>query len=194
MSYTADEIENAQDRAFEAPIPGMGLTTELGSRPWEQPPQYNTVVEALDFYLEGLFSKEGMDTLVSAVEMDASAIDIAEKMTMRGASEGLHSVDVGVLVSSILVEAIKTAIGFTDLTIRTGDEDDENRVTDAMSSVIQKRVSDKAEAGEIDLPFDLEDFSMSEDELNEFEMEEDVMVAEEQQTEMPSVGLMSRRV
>ena len=63
-----------------------------------------------------------------------------------------------------------------------------------MSSVIQKRVSDKAEAGEIDLPFDLEDFSMSEDELNEFEMEEDVMVAEEQQTEMPSVGLMSRRV
>ena len=35
MAYTADEIENAQDRAFEAPIPGMGLTTELGSRPWE---------------------------------------------------------------------------------------------------------------------------------------------------------------
>ena len=193
MSYTSDEIENAQDRAFEAPIPGMGLTTELGSRPWEQPPQYTTVMETLDFYLESLFSKEGMDTLISAVEMDASAIDIAEKMTMRGASEGLHSVDVGVLVSSILVEAIKTAVSFTDLTIRTGDEDDENRVTDAMSSVIQKRMSDKAEAGEIDLPFDLEDFSMSEDELNEFEMEEDVMVAEEQQTEMPSVGLMSRR-
>ena len=35
---------------------------------------------------------------------------------------------------------------------------------------------------------------MAEDELSEFETEEDVMVAEEQQTEMPSVGLMGRRV
>ena len=194
MSYTLDEIENAQDPTFEAPIPGMGLTTELGSRPWEQPPQYTTVIEALDFYLEGLFSKEGMDTIISAVEMDASAIEIAEKMTMSGASEGLHSVDVGVLVSSILVPAIVTVAGFTDLTIKTGDEDDENRFTNSMSSVIQKRISDKVKAGEIDLPFDLEDFDMAEDELSDFETEEDVMVAEEQQTEMPSVGLMGRRV
>lgn len=194
MSYTLDEIENAKDPTFEAPVPGMGLTTELGSRPWEQPPQYTTVIEALDFYLEGLFSKEGMDTIISAVEMDASAIEIAEKMTMSGTSEGLHSVDVGVLVSSILVPAIVTVAGFTDLTIKTGDEDDENRFTNSMSSVIQKRISDKVKAGEIDLPFDLEDFDMAEDELSEFETEEDVMVAEEQQTEMPSVGLMGRRV
>ena len=194
MSYTLDEIENAKVLTFEAPVPGMGLTTELGSRPWEQPPQYTTVIEALDFYLEGLFSKEGMDTIISAVEMDASAIEIAEKMTMSGTSEGLHSVDVGVLVSSILVPAIVTVAGFTDLTIKTGDEDDENRFTNSMSSVIQKRISDKVKAGEIDLPFDLEDFDMAEDELSEFETEEDVMVAEEQQTEMPSVGLMGRRV
>ena len=28
---------------FDAPIPGMSLTAELGGRPWQSPPQYATV-------------------------------------------------------------------------------------------------------------------------------------------------------
>ena len=36
---------------LDLPIPGMGLTHELGARPWQSPPQYATVEDALDFYL-----------------------------------------------------------------------------------------------------------------------------------------------
>ena len=35
---------------FDGPIAGMGLTHELGARPWQQPAQYSTVDEAMKFY------------------------------------------------------------------------------------------------------------------------------------------------
>ena len=34
---------------FNAPIPGEMLTAELGARPWQRPPPFNTVEEVIDF-------------------------------------------------------------------------------------------------------------------------------------------------
>jgi len=191
MAYTLEEIEQAQEPNFEAPIPGMGLTTELGSRPWEQPPQFSSVGEAADYYLENLFSPQGVDTIVSVAEMGGSAIDIAEQMTMVGVQNGLHSVDVGVLVSPILIEGIKTVANFTDISIETGDEDDENRFSESMAMVVQKRMSDSVAAGEDPTELDMEDFAMSDKEMAEFEMDDEDISSE---VEAPSSGLMSRRV
>jgi hypothetical protein len=190
MAYTLEEIEQAQEPSFEAPIPGASLTTELGSRPWEQPPQYTTVMEAADFYLQGLFSSDGVDSIISSVELGDSAIDIVEKLTMSGASQGLHSVDVGVLVGPILVEAVKTVADFTDIDISTGDEDDEERFSQGMSAVLQKRMSEKAASSGGSLPFEMEDFEMSDEEIAEFETPDEEAVVED----TPSAGLMSRRV
>ena len=36
---------------IDAPIAGQSLTSEVGGWPWEQPPQYTTVEETLEFYL-----------------------------------------------------------------------------------------------------------------------------------------------
>ena len=44
--------------SFNAPIPGQGLTAELGARPWQTPPQYTTVEDALDYYIPRLESEE----------------------------------------------------------------------------------------------------------------------------------------
>ena len=33
--------------SFDYPIPGQGMTAEVGSRPWQNPPQYTTVEQAL---------------------------------------------------------------------------------------------------------------------------------------------------
>ena len=42
-------MENNRDELmFDAPIPGMGMTHEVGGRPWQTPPQHNTVEEALE--------------------------------------------------------------------------------------------------------------------------------------------------
>jgi len=190
MAYTLEEIQEAQEPNFEAPIPGMSLTTELGSRPWEQPPQHSDVISAIDYYLENLFSSEGVDMIVGAAETGISAIDLVEQMTMTGTQNGLHSVDVGVLIAPILIEGIKTVADFTDVHLETGDEEDENRFTEMMGAVIQRRLSDDVAAGEGGMSFDMEDFTMSDDEVSEFEMGDEEMMPEE----APSSGLMSRRV
>ena len=192
MRYTQQDIEDAQEPYFEAPIPGMSLTTEPGSRPWEQPPQYTTVMETADHYIENLFSPDGIDLVVTASEMGSSALDIAEKLTMSGASRGVHSVDVGVMVSPILVEVIKTVANFTDVELPIGDEDDSNRFSDSMAELMKKRMSDEAETDDVSLSFNLEDFDMS-DMPEEDEDDRDVDMPEEQEPEMAS-GLMSRRV
>lgn len=189
MRYTQRDIEDAQEPSFEAPIPGISLTTEPGSRPWEQPPQYTTVMETADHYIENLFSPDGIDLVVTASEMGSSALDIAEKLTMSGASRGVHSVDVGVMVSPILVEVINTVANFTDTELPIGDEDDSNRFSDSMAELMKKRMSDEAETDDVSLSFDLEDFDMSD--MPDEDM--DVDMPEEQEPEMAS-GLMSRRV
>ena len=32
--------EDRKEPVFDAPVPGMGMTHELGARPWQQPAQY----------------------------------------------------------------------------------------------------------------------------------------------------------
>ena len=91
---------------FSAPIPGEALTAELGSRPWQQPPQYNTVEEALDYYLPRLESDEVTDQLLDVLEMGIPVTTIANTMQLGSVMEGKHSVDIGMLLLPVLVELI----------------------------------------------------------------------------------------
>ena len=45
---------------FNAPIPGEMLTAEMGARPWQRPPQFNTVEEVIDFYTDKLKDPKGI--------------------------------------------------------------------------------------------------------------------------------------
>ena len=54
--------------SFDRPTPGMSLTAELGNRPWQQPPQYSTVEEALQWYIPRLTNPELLDQLLDVME------------------------------------------------------------------------------------------------------------------------------
>ena len=49
---------------FDAPIPGQSLTHELGARPWQNPPQYSTIEEALEFYVPRLSNKNFVGRMI----------------------------------------------------------------------------------------------------------------------------------
>ena len=55
---------------LDAPISGQSLTAELGGRPWQQAPQYKTVDDAIEYYLDKMSSNEFTDQLVDVLEMD----------------------------------------------------------------------------------------------------------------------------
>lgn len=92
--------------SFNRPIPGQSLTAPLGARPWQTPPQYNTVEEALDYYIPRLDSDEVSSQLIDVMEMGIPVTDIANTMQLAGVLEGKHTVDVGMLILPVLVELI----------------------------------------------------------------------------------------
>ena len=92
--------------SFNRPIPGQSLTTPLGDRPWQTPPQYTTVEEALDYYIPRLDSDEVSSQLIDVMEMGIPITDIANTMQLAGVLEGKHTVDVGMLILPVLVELL----------------------------------------------------------------------------------------
>jgi len=91
---------------FDAPIPGMALTAELGGRPWQSPPQYSTVEQALEYYIPRLTADEVSEQLLDVLEMGVPVTALANTMQLSGVMEGKHTVDVGILIMPVLMEMI----------------------------------------------------------------------------------------
>ena len=88
------------------PIPGMGMTHELGARPWQTPYQYTTLEEALDYYIPRLSSEEVRRKLFDVLEMGIPVTSVANSIQLSSVMEGKHSVDIGMLILPILMEFI----------------------------------------------------------------------------------------
>lgn len=95
-----------EEPSFDMPIAGQSLTAELGGRPWQQPPQYSTVEEALDYYIPSLESEEVSIQLLDVLEMGIPVTSVANAMQTASVMDGKHSVDVGILVLPVLIELI----------------------------------------------------------------------------------------
>jgi len=92
--------------SFDRPTPGMSLTAELGNRPWQQPPQYSTVEEALQWYIPRLVNPELLNPLLDVIEGGLPLTAIANAMQTGGVMEGKHSLDVGILILPVLIETM----------------------------------------------------------------------------------------
>lgn len=113
------------EEAFDAPIAGMSLTHELGARPWQSPPQYPTVEEALDFYIPRLSSQQFAGRLLDIIEQGIPLTALAETITLGGVMQGLHTIDVAVLINPVLVELMAGIAENADVKYTLGDTDGE---------------------------------------------------------------------
>ena len=119
--------------SLSRPIPGQSLTHELRARPWQNPPQFNTVEESMDWYLERFDNPEIVQELLSIIEMGIPLSTIANSMQLGAVLQGVHSIDVGVLIIPIIIEIMKTLAEKTDTNYVMGDEPEESdRPSDAV--------------------------------------------------------------
>lgn len=105
---------------LDTPIPGMSLTHELGARPWQNPPQYNTVEEVLEYYVPRLSSDEVSGQLLDVLEMGVPVTTIADTMQTAGVMEGKHTLDVGMLVLPALIEIIMLIADTAEIEYESG--------------------------------------------------------------------------
>jgi hypothetical protein len=99
---------------FEAPVPGQSLTKEPGKYPWESPPQFNNIDEAMQHYLNRFQDEKVMFNLFSLMEAKVPITSIAESMILHGFAEGLYNPDVGMLVAMAEEADIKYEMGVRD--------------------------------------------------------------------------------
>ena len=96
-----------QQPSLDAPVPGEGLTHELGDRPWQKPAQLTNVDDVMPFYREKITDEEFIPQLMQVIELGIPLTTIANAMQSAAVMEGVHSIDVGVLMLPIIVELLK---------------------------------------------------------------------------------------
>ena len=63
---------------FDAPIPGMSLTTEVGNRPWQQPPRFAKTKIQMNSVMQGIHSVDsGILALPVIMEMMLITVEAA---------------------------------------------------------------------------------------------------------------------
>lgn len=161
------------EESFDRPIPGMGMTHEVGARPWQTPPSLVTVEEATDYYVERMGSDAFKAQLIDVMEMGVPLTTLANTIQLASVMEGVHSVDVGILMIPIIVELLITIADSQGAKYQTGMEGMENERATAPNRIISDIMRER---------------NMKEEEMP---MEEPQEMAQEEQ--MQPMGLMARR-
>jgi hypothetical protein len=167
---------------FEAPIAGESLTFELGGRPWQQPYQYTTVEEAVDFYVMRFADEEVTRQLLTVLKMGVPVTTVANTLQLGSVMEGKHSVDVGMLILPVIMEMIMLVADSEDMKYTTGLEEE------------TKLRSETIDAALVQLSQEIEDRDDTPIELPDTE-EEPEQVVQEEEIESETVerkGLMGR--
>lgn len=105
---------------FDQPIPGQSLTGEPKNNPWEQPAEMSSVEDVTMFYIESMANQEVIDDLAAVCQAGLSLKPIVNTIVGAGTMNGIHSVDVAMLVKPIIHEFLKQAI--TSLGVEVSDD------------------------------------------------------------------------
>ncbi len=172
-------MKQLDNTTFDRPIPGMSMTHELGARPWQTPPTYATVEEAADYYIERMANPDFRDQLLDIMEMKIPLTTLANTIQLGSVMEGIHTVDVGMLMIPILVETMMLIGDNADADYVTGMEGGKPARPAMIDKIINNVKSKQMESEDIPIEETMEEPIQ--------EQEEDMPMEEEPK------GLMARR-
>jgi ABC-type transport system substrate-binding protein len=100
--------------ALRAAIPGQSLTTEPKGHPWERPPEITDPEEAIQMHLTRISDPEVLQAILDVIEFGELDVKTITQGVLRGAvANGLHNIDVALIVAPVIHEFIKQgAIAF----------------------------------------------------------------------------------
>ena len=129
---------------FQAPIPGQSLTKEVGARPWERPAKYSDPEEALRHYTKALSNPAMAGHLFDILESGFPVTHVVDGLTLGGVMQGLHTIDVAILISPAIYEFITGVADLAEIDYETGLERSEKN--ERMDRTIIDRAQGKPDA------------------------------------------------
>jgi len=140
---------------FDAPIPGMSLTTEVGNRPWQQPTRFTKTKDVAEYYIEKLAEDEFADMLVDVAETGIPLTTIANTIQMNSVMQGIHSVDSGILALPVIMEMMLVTVEAAGIEYNSGMEkntEDEPMNTSLLLSKLEEFTTEKTSEKPEDMP------------------------------------------
>ena len=159
---------------FQAAIPGMGLTAEPKGRPWLNPPQYATVEDAIAMYMPMFERTEFKVMLLEQLENGVPITVISNIFVTSAVMEGKHTIDVGILIAPVLIEAMITIAENAGIDYVVGNEEGRYEDEDETLELVRRAIKNKNSKSKV-------------------AEEEPVEEMPEEEEAMPSKGLMSPR-
>ena len=110
---------------FERPIPGQSLTAEPKSQAFERPPEITDPIEALDAHMDNLAKEGAMEDALYFLEFGVDLVTLVQGMLRGAVMEGIHSIDVSLIIAPVLHEHIKGILDASGVEYEEGFEDKE---------------------------------------------------------------------
>ena len=174
-----------------APIPGQSLTTEPKGFAWERPPEIDKPEDALKFYANNMSKQSVMDDVFTALDEGFPLDLLVKSILTTGVMEGVHSIDVSLLIHPLLVEFVHTqavAAGVKNIVKHAKNMQEEMSKKERQMLVSRlQRAIDKMEKKDEGTDILEETQVFLEENRAEEPVEEEAMVEEEPK------GLMARR-
>ena len=179
---------------FEAPIPGQSLTGEPRQYPWESPPQIDKPEDAFDFYVNNMKRQEVMDDIFIALDEGFPLNILVKSLLTTGVMEGIHTVDVSLIVAPVLHEYILGAARLENIKVKERAISKDERLAEKEKAALAATVKSSLEKSTDDdmgraLLEDALEFV--EEDMPEPQPDEEPMEEEAGEEEPP--GLMARR-
>ena len=105
-----DQLKEAPNNPFDAPIPGQSLTDKPGSAAWEHPPQYVNTAEAADFVWDQLSTPEFAEQVIAMLDAGIPVEAIGRVILFGGFTEGKWTPDVAFIIAEPVMKMI-VAVG-----------------------------------------------------------------------------------
>lgn len=112
---------------FDRPIPGQSLTSEPKNRPYERPPEISDPEEALMVHLARLNEVDVMDGAMFLIQKGVDVRTITEGILRSAVAQGIHSIDVSLIVAPAIHEYISGTAEAIGLEYEDGFEDKKER-------------------------------------------------------------------
>jgi len=127
---------------FNRAIPGQSLTTPPKSAPYERPPQISDPLEALDYHIEKLDDPKAVEELMFFLEMGVDLVSLVEGVARNAVFEGIHSIDISLIISPVIHEYIKGYADAMDIEYEEGfeDRDQDERISYARNQILARKV------------------------------------------------------
>lgn len=176
---------------FDGPIPGQSLTAEPGNAPWEKPSKFSDPMDALEMYMEKLGDESTLDDILDMLDIGIPVSVITGSMLSTGVMDGMHTVDVKLVLKPLLMTQIKTLADVTGVDYKMTMEDYRDKDAEAKKRRMGKLAAKLAmSTGKVSQPDAGQEIMMQVEE--DMTKEEPVVEAPVQDEEVMPKGLMAK--